>query len=856
MSDNDSLLLRSPLLPSALGHGGDDRLAPAHELEFHAREISFACDCIEAYLDENAGFDLTLFRGCKRLLDKYQQDISEYKAEDDSLTRQTKLESLYYLKGEGGELTLLQRMSILLEEPDSSRAAFAVFVFLTLCVLVSCISVVIATLPSYNPLVVPKMQTTWTTIDWATTAVFTVETGARLYLCIRDNSLPVSKSKRALRFLRNPYNIVDVLALLPTYLQNLVPGSSRIITGQLRTVRLLRIFRFLRRYKPVRMLLKGLWTSAFALIAPAACYTMFLFFLSSVAYFTESGTYKAEDHTFWVSDGLCESEPGYFLSAFDRLPYLFNASTELLLPNITIPPSTTVNFTCPPLASKFLTIGQTCWFGVATFSTNGFGEFVPQTPFGKFTAVVMLAAGLMIAAMPLAVVDSSYVTVLERERDREESLKETTALGNAEASSKALMASLERGEDHRTPGEALLLTLWSMTNLQVLDMRAPRHQDLMLLDLLIEGAVKQLVNAAFEYRQLRPPFAASTSSEIAVWVATTTTNVGWESCGSTRPSVEGCVRVHQVLTNPLETVLGATSPGDEDPGHPRNNNNNNQQLFGDNIFSLPLLQHLEQYRVEVVQGAVKGKSAAFAMAVGETRLPPLKLLLSNDHARIVLFRSWGVTRPLLLASPSCVVKVYRKKAVVGGTILLDVLRVKSSYSSFVDRNVPYASCPSQVVEFGNQLLLQMRERVDKNFFRRSGHGEGPGDATKHDTSAGGDADGEQPTGTVMGGPGHDDMNRFAILQQAQSAADEVVEDPMDYAEAAAVLQSEPSYFLLRDGDVLQFGGDLHADHRAAVSKVMLEMQEIGIGAVSQASSAGLVDLAVHVNDAVFYNFRM
>jgi hypothetical protein len=839
-----------------LGHlaAEDGTLAPSHEIEFHAHEISFVCDRLEVYLDDNAGFDLVLFRSCKRLLDTYQADMSEYKAEDEQHARTALLQALYYSKG---KLTVHQRLGILLDEPWSSRPAMALFVFLTLCVAVSCVSVVVATLPAFNPLVRPNMNYLWVFIDWATTAVFTIETALRLYVSVEDPTLPVTKVQRMLRFLRDPYNLVDIVALVPTYLQQVVPASSRIITGQLRTVRLLRFFRFLRRYKPVRMLLKGLWTSAYALIAPAICYTMFLVFLSSLAYFAEGGDYDTSSHQFLLPDTMCQSEPGYFVPPQTRLPYLYNSSTGVMQPNITIPIGAVINFTCPPLLSKFLTITQACWFGVATFSTNGFGDFVPITGLGKFVSVVMLAAGLMIAAMPLAVVDASYVTVLQRERERDECLREGAAMRNAEVNTKALLSSLERGEDHRTPGEALLLTFWSLTGLKVLDLVSPRKQHLMVLDLLIESAVKQLVNAAFEHRQLRPPFMSAASSQISVWVATTTTNTAWESCCSTRLSNDPGVRTveHSVLTSPFVAVLGSEAPP-RGPSGSQRSGGPPAAVGGGNIFSLELLQRLEQHRHDSMKAAAKGTSAAFATALGEARVPPLRLLIATEHARIVLFSSWGVTRALLQAFPSCVVKIYRRKGMIGTTMLVDVIRVTEQCAS-ADRNVAYNFCPSQTAELSNQLLLRLRERVETTLVRRTP--ETPHDAACASAASGepieGGEGGPQPGLSVVPGQQHfDEMNRFALLQQAQSAAEDAVDDePADYAEAAEVLQTEPGYFHLLDGDVVQFGGSAVGDHRERVSKFMAAFED---SALAGTAGDALVDMAAQISDAIFYMVRV
>jgi voltage-gated potassium channel len=70
-------------------------------------------------------------------------------------------------------------------------------------------------------------------LEWAFTIAFTVEYLARL-ACVR----------RPLRYARSAFGIIDLLAVLPSYLVVLVPGCNALI--DVRVLRLLRIFRLLK----------------------------------------------------------------------------------------------------------------------------------------------------------------------------------------------------------------------------------------------------------------------------------------------------------------------------------------------------------------------------------------------------------------------------------------------------------------------------------------------------------------------------------------------------------------------------------------------------------------------------------
>ena len=72
-----------------------------------------------------------------------------------------------------------------------------------------------------------------TALEWAFTLLFTAEYVARL-VCVRQ----------PMRYVRSFYGVIDLLAVLPTYLAVLVPGLHALI--DVRVLRLLRLFRILK----------------------------------------------------------------------------------------------------------------------------------------------------------------------------------------------------------------------------------------------------------------------------------------------------------------------------------------------------------------------------------------------------------------------------------------------------------------------------------------------------------------------------------------------------------------------------------------------------------------------------------
>ena len=87
--------------------------------------------------------------------------------------------------------------------------------------------------------------------EWCLTILFTIEYGLRL-LCVR----------RPLRYAVSFFGIVDLLAILPTYLSLLLPGAqSFAVIRALRFLRAFRVFKLTRMLREASELRKAVWQS-------------------------------------------------------------------------------------------------------------------------------------------------------------------------------------------------------------------------------------------------------------------------------------------------------------------------------------------------------------------------------------------------------------------------------------------------------------------------------------------------------------------------------------------------------------------------------------------------------------------
>ena len=167
--------------------------------------------------------------------------------------------------------------------------------------------------------------------EWFFTLLFTVEYGLRLF-----------SIGRPLAYATSFYGIVDLMAILPTYLSILFPGTQFLLV--IRVLRVLRVFRVLKLVPYVgesRLLIQALRASRRKVI-------VFLFTV---------------------------------LIIFGSLMYLIEDAS-----------------------SGFTSIPRCIYWAVVTLTTVGYGDISPQTNIGQFVAAFIMIIGYGIIAVPTGIV--------------------------------------------------------------------------------------------------------------------------------------------------------------------------------------------------------------------------------------------------------------------------------------------------------------------------------------------------------------------------------------------------------------------------------------------------------------------
>lgn len=182
---------------------------------------------------------------------------------------------------------------------------------------------------------------------------FTLEYVARLWTAVEVPFLKRMPPWQArLNWAQRPLLIIDLVAILPFYLQHAFGLDFRI-------VRALRLMRFLKlsRYSPaMHTLMRVLYNEHRALIAAG-------YLLCAAVLFAATGIYMLES-------------------------------------------------TAQP--DKFGSVPESAWWAIATLTTVGYGDVSPITSWGKVFGAFVMVAGLCILALPVAIISAGFAQEVGR----------------------------------------------------------------------------------------------------------------------------------------------------------------------------------------------------------------------------------------------------------------------------------------------------------------------------------------------------------------------------------------------------------------------------------------------------------
>lgn len=238
--------------------------------------------------------------------------------------------------------SLRKKIHAIIFESDTYWGKFFDIILLIL-IIISIVLLVLDSVDSYKF----RYHNIFVTVEWFLTFLFSLEYLFRLY-----------SVKKPTSYAKSFYGIIDLLAILPTYLEFFIHGAQFFMV--FRVMRLLRVFRI---FKLVRFL-DARNTLAYSLRASWYKISYFLLFLILIVCVIGTAMFVVEG-----------SNPE---SGFNNIPI-------------------------------------SIYWCIVTLTTVGYGDISPITPLGQFLASCIMILGYSIIAVPTGVITSELTKKIKTE---------------------------------------------------------------------------------------------------------------------------------------------------------------------------------------------------------------------------------------------------------------------------------------------------------------------------------------------------------------------------------------------------------------------------------------------------------
>jgi len=180
------------------------------------------------------------------------------------------------------------------------------------------------------------------TLEWVFTIFFTIEYILRIY-CVKDWK----------RYTFSFYGIIDLLAIIPTYLSLIIVNTQYLlIIRALRLLRVFRVFKLAQFMKESAIIVKALKASSRRIL-------IFLFFILLL------------------------------VTIFGSFMYLVEGDTN----------------------KQFDSIPRSIYWAIVTLTTVGYGDIAPITTSGQMLASLVMILGYAVIAVPTGIVSSEMIKV-------------------------------------------------------------------------------------------------------------------------------------------------------------------------------------------------------------------------------------------------------------------------------------------------------------------------------------------------------------------------------------------------------------------------------------------------------------
>ena len=331
--------------------------------------------------------------------------------------------------------TLRERIWITLDDPQSSKLAAGVTLFTLALIMLSTITFCLETLPFFYE-EETNFDSKWFVMEAVCIAFFTVEITMRLLTCPALGP-----------YFKDTMNIIDIVAVLPFYIE--VTASSASIPGLsvLRVIRLVRVFRLLKMSKG------SITVFALTMKRSARPLYMLIFFtliamvvFGSLIYFMERGAFDSDVQQ-WMRtvgyecpliverDELTAADNSWTIddrvAALGEVPPLSLKESSCVFVQTVRDAEGVVptegpfeaeyscqftwkrNSGCVSIkeVTPFESIPTSFWWALVTMTTVGYGDMWPVYWYGKALGMIIMLSGILVIALPITVIGANFAEV-------------------------------------------------------------------------------------------------------------------------------------------------------------------------------------------------------------------------------------------------------------------------------------------------------------------------------------------------------------------------------------------------------------------------------------------------------------
>mmetsp|Transcript_40445 Transcript_40445/g.114522 ORF Transcript_40445/g.114522 Transcript_40445/m.114522 type:complete len:747 (-) Transcript_40445:91-2331(-) len=222
---------------------------------------------------------------------------------------------------------------------DSSNLAAIISAFIMLTIMVSSTTFCLETMEQFRDY---RRAFEW--IEAIAVVIFTAE-----YL------LKLVSAPRLLEFVPGPLNVVDLVAIVPWYIERLTQSATQ-GTSVLRVIRLARLLKLGGRYSKAQVVTKATLSSVDVLGVLLFLIVILVVISSTLIFYCE---HPGPDNP-------------------DVIPQDFNS------------------------------IPESFWWSIVTVNTVGYGDVVPLTIWGKLVGSLLMVVGLLVMALPISVIGTNF----------------------------------------------------------------------------------------------------------------------------------------------------------------------------------------------------------------------------------------------------------------------------------------------------------------------------------------------------------------------------------------------------------------------------------------------------------------